>query len=488
MQLVEEERYEEIPAVGSLRMTDFYFESADLPQGFGIKETQLTFTPKTVALEKFDAMLGKSDMQMKGSLSNFIGFVLSEDQVLRGNLDFTSNQFDLNEWMTEEDGTAVEAPEEVEDTTTLEVVRLPTNIDFVLRSKINKILYDSMEIEDLDGLITIKDGTARLDNVDFHMLDGDFVMNGAYRSVPDHPRYDFGFSIAHLSISKSAATFNTMEKLVPMAKSMSGKFSSDFTIAGSLDAGMMPNYNDMNGRGLAKLEDASIQGEKVMKAVALVTKSKNDTIDISNTQVTFEIKNGRMYVDPYAVDYKGREAIISGSNGFDGSIDYNIATDIPTGAAGEAVNNLLAQYTGGQSVVGDAIPVTILVSGTYDDPKVGLAKGTGTGGSKSVKSSATTAAKAELARQKKMAEEKAKAELAKQKQRAQEELNKKKSETEAKARAEIAKKKQELEKQKKEAEAKAKAALAKKKQEAEEKAKKEAEEKAKNAVNSLFKK
>lgn len=490
MLLVDEERYEDIPAEGSLSMTDFYFESADLPQGFGVKETQLTFTPKEVALKSFDATLGKSDMQMNGSLSNFIGFALSEDQVLKGNLDFNSNQFDLNEWMTEEDSAAVSASEETTaDSTTLEVVRLPTNIDFVLRSKIHKILYDSMEIDDLDGLITIKNGTARLNNVDFHMLDGDFVMNGGYNSVPDHPLYDFGFSIAHLSISKSAETFNTMEKMVPMAKSMSGKFSADFTLAGSLDAGMMPNYDDMNGKGLAKLEEASIQGEKIMKAIALLTKSKKDTIDISNTEVTFEIKNGRIYVDPFPVDYQGQEAIIAGSNGFDGSIDYNISTQVPTGAAGDAVNSVLAQYTGGKSIVGDAIPITINVGGTYDDPKVGLGKSSGAGeGGQTAKDAAAAAARAELEKQKKMAEEKARAELAKQKQRAQEELDNQKRIAEEKAKAELEKQKQELAKKKAEAEAKAKAELEKQKKIAEEKAKKEAEEKAKKAVNSLFKK
>ena len=42
-----------------------------------------------------------------------------------------------------------------------------------------------MIIEDLDGLITIKEGIAKLNNVDFHMLDGDFIMNGQYNSVTD---------------------------------------------------------------------------------------------------------------------------------------------------------------------------------------------------------------------------------------------------------------------------------------------------------------
>lgn len=491
MALVDEERYDEIPAEGSLTVNDFYFESPDLPQGFGISQSKMEFTPKKIVLKKFNATIGKSDMKMNGGLRNFIGFALSEDQVLKGNLNFSSNQFDLNEWMSEDETTEVEdeSTEEVaQDTSMIEVIRLPTNINFKLKSKIKTILYDNMEIKDLNGLITIKDGEARLDNVDFKLLDGAFVMNGGYNTVPDNPLYDFGFSIKQLSISSAYSTFNTIEKMAPVAKNMEGRFSTDLTIAGSLNEGMEPNLDDMNGAGKLLIEKATLQGDKLMTAISKVTRFEGDTLNISDTEITFEIKNGRMYVDPYTMNYMGYEATIYGSNGFDGSIDYNINTEVPTGAAGEAVNSLLAQYTGGKSVVGDKIPVAISVGGTYDDPKVGLGKSSGSGGGQSAKDTAADAARAEFEKQKKIAEEKAKAELEAQKKKAQEELERKKREAKKKAKAKLDKKKKELEKKKKEAEEKAKAEAERQKKIAEEKAKAEAEEKAKNALNSLIKK
>lgn len=481
MRLVDQQRYSEIPAKGSMSLTGFYFKSPDLPQGFGIKETQLKFTPSKIALTKFDGSIGKSDMQMNGSLSNYIGYALSENQILKGQLNFNSNQFDLNEWMTDTDTATVA---ESTDAATPEVVRLPINIDFELKSKINKILYDNMVIEDLEGLITVKNGTARLDQVGFHMLDGDFVMNGGYNSVPNHPLYDFEFGVQHLSISSAFATFNTVEKMAPVAKNMQGQFSTEMKIAGSLDQGMEPNLNDMNGEGVLLIEEAYLQGEKLMDAIAKVAKFDDDTLKMKDTEVTFEIKDGRMYVDPYDINYAGYEVTVFGSNGFDGSMDYNVSSEIPTGAVGAAVNSLLAQYTGGQMLIGETIPLSIHVSGTYDDPKVGLGQSAGTGSDPSAKDAATAAAKAEFEKQKKIAEEKAREELEKQKQRAQEELDKQKKMAEDKARAEAAaqqkKAQAELDKQKKIAEEKAKAE--------EERLKKEAEEKAKNSLNGLLKK
>ena len=255
--------------------------------------------------------------------------------------------------------------------------------------------------------------------------------------------------------------------------------------------GMMPNYDDMNGEGIINLEDASIQGENIIQAISAITKFGGDSLKIGSTKVTFQILNGRIYIDPYDVNYGGYDATISGSNGFDGSMDYIVSTEVPTGVAGDAINNLVSSYTGGKSVVGETIPINLNIKGTYDNPKVGLAGSSSSGNNQSAMDAAKVAAKAELERQKKIAEEKAKAEIAKQKKRAKEELAKQKklaeeelakqkklAEERAKAEIKAQKKKakEEAAKQKKIAEEKAKAEL--------EKAKKEAEK----ALNSLFKK
>ena len=367
MALIEAEKYDQIPADGSLGIRDFYFSSADLPQGFGISKSEMTFNPKEIALRSFDATLGKSDMQVTGSLSNFIGFALSKDQILKGTLTFNSSTFDLNEWMTDEE---VEE-EEVEDTLALEVVRIPQNIDFRMDSKINQILFDNLTIQDLDGLITIKDGLASLDNVDFELLEGDFVMNGAYNSVPENPEYDFGFSITEMSIPASFDAFNTVQKMAPMAENMTGNFSTDFKINGVLGQDMMPIYDLMYGKGVVQVKNASLQ-DKLAKGISKILQTGEEGLQISDVEANCEIKDGRLFVEPFEAKLAGRKATIWGSNGIDGSLDYNVASTIKSGAAGQAVNSLLSSVTGGKKLVGETVDLTVNIGGTYEDPKVGL--------------------------------------------------------------------------------------------------------------------
>ena len=472
MALVEAEKYDEIPASGNMSITDFYFASADLPQGFGISSSNASFSPKDVTLANFDGTIGKSDIHLDGKLQNFIGFALDSAEVLTGQLNFSSKIFDLNEWMVEEE---VVETESEEDSLVLEVVRIPENIDFVMNASMDKIIYDNLNIENLKGNILVKDGAARMEGVDFEMLKGLFTMSGSYVTANvENPEFDFNFGIKGLSIPASFEAFNTVQMLAPAAKNVTGNFSTDFKINGALGQDMMPIYDQLAGSGLLKIADASVLGSKITSAISNVTKLKaggdGDGVKLKDVLMDAEIKDGRLHVKPFDVKIGGYTTTVSGSNGITGDMDYKLDMDVPAGAAGDALNSALASFTGGKSVVGENIKLNLGLGGTYDDPKVNLlGTGAGEGGGVAANAKAAVEAKAKEELEKKKAE--AKEELEKKKAEAKAELDKKKAEAEAKAR-------EEAERLKKEAEEKAKAEA--------EKAKKKAADKAKDALKKLF--
>jgi hypothetical protein len=216
MALVDAEKYDQLPASGGMSISDFYFASPDLPQGFGISSSKMSFDPKNITLANFDGTIGKSDIHLDGMLQNYIGFALDSLEVLTGQLNFSSNSFDLNEWMVEEETVETETGE---DSLVLEVVRIPVNIDFVMNASMKKILYDNMNIENLKGNIVIRYGAARMEGVDFDMLKGKFTMSGSYVTANvENPEFDFNFGIKGLSIPASFEAFNTIQTMAPVAK------------------------------------------------------------------------------------------------------------------------------------------------------------------------------------------------------------------------------------------------------------------------------
>ncbi len=368
---LEAERYTELPTTGSMEITDLYYQGVDLPQGFGISNTKMTLDPKDITLANFKGNAGRTDLNMDGKISNYLAYALNDSAMLYGNLNFSSSLVDVNEWMTEE--TEEETPE---DTSALEIIRIPENIDFVLASNIETIIYDDLELKNFNGKLIIRDGAITMEKVGFNLLDGQFEMNGAYESALSlaKPLYDFDFSIKGMSIASAFKSFTTIQELVPVAEKMTGKFSTDFKLGGSIGEGMMPVYEDMQGAGLVAIANAALQDVKLLTAISNVSKLNQDDGEVTLKDVLLqtEIRDGRIWVEPFDIKLAGKKATVGGSTGVDGTLDYAMAMDVPSGQVGEALNSAISSFAGMSNVVGKDITLNLGIAGTYDEPKVKL--------------------------------------------------------------------------------------------------------------------
>lgn len=467
---VEKENYKNLATSGSMSIQDFSYSSPDLPQGFGIAKSEASFNPEEITLASFQGNAGNTDLNLSGKIGHYLDYALGEDATLTGVFDFNSSLVDINEWMTEEDTVVVE-----EDTTALEVVRIPINIDFELNSSITKMVYSTYDINDFKGSVLIKDGSLIMEQVQFELLDGSFEMSGAYETIPEEPLYDFALGIKDLSIPRAFEGFETIKTLAPFAEKMTGKFSTDFQIGGSLLQDMSPNYNTMQGLGLINVANAALNDVKLLSTVSgfaggNALKDNDGTVTLKDVLLQTEIKDGRVFVKPFEMTIGGYKTGVEGSNGIAGDLDYTMTVkEVATGAAGSALNSLASSTLGINNAISTKVDIDLGVGGTFLDPKAkfkGLRPSGGGSSGGSAKDLAAARAKEEL----KKAQAKAREEARKREAEARRLADQKKKEAEAKLKAE-----QEAAKKK----------LAEEKNAASETAKKEVN-KAKDKVKNLF--
>jgi hypothetical protein len=460
---VEAERYESLTTSGTMQVEDLTYTSPDLPQGMRITRANMNFTPKQINISSFDGFLGKSDVSVSGSVSNYMAYLFRENQTLRGDMAFNSRKFDVNEWMVEDPNApkTADAP--------LTVVEIPKTIDFTLVSTIDKVLYDNMTLDDMKGTVVVRDGAVRMDQVAFNSLGGSFVTNGTYDSKNTaKPLFDFDLKMTNVSVQEAYKTFNTVKALMPMAQYLQGNVSTDFKIGGLLAQDMMPVYSSLTGGGVIKILQAVLKDAPVLAAVERVTRLNDlSPAQLRDIIMKAEVKDGRIAFQPFDVKIANYAMNIGGSNGLDGSLDYKVKLDIPAGAVGAQVNNALAQLTGKQTANAETITLNLNVGGTHKQPKVGLA-GSSTGGTvqETVKEAVKERVTAEVDKARAEAEERARAEG-----------EKLKAEAEAKVKAEQDRLKAEAEKKQQELEQKAR--------EAEERAKEEGRKKLDTEKNKL---
>ena len=141
---------------------------------------------------------------------------------------------------------------------------------------------------------------------------------------------------------------------------------------------MEPDLNAVKANGVFKTDKVSVGGFPPFAKLGEALKIEQlKNMDISNLVVNYQIKDGRVVMAPFDTKISNVPTNISGSTGFDQTIDYKWKMDIPKsmfgGAANSALTSLLAQgnaAAGTNVSVGDKINVTALFGGTVMKPTI----------------------------------------------------------------------------------------------------------------------
>jgi vacuolar-type H+-ATPase subunit H len=155
---------------------------------------------------------------------------------------------------------------------------------------------------------------------------------------------------------------------------------------------MMPVYKTMMGKGRLTSKSVEVGNSNMFVKIADVL--KNDRfrkIAFNNLDLQFEIKDGRVYINPFETKFGSSKMVIAGDQGIDQTINYLIKVAIPRNEFGGAANNLLnnlssnAVAKGLNIKPGDNVNLDLFVLGTVTKPEVKPALAGGKGSTQDMK-------------------------------------------------------------------------------------------------------
>lgn len=402
------QNFDAFNAAGNASLSQFIYK--DETQNVGISDCKIALTPMRLDLNTLQMAYDEMNIQMDGYMEDYVLYALS-DSTLVGVFDFKADKVDLNKYMTEEEGAEVEAqPEGNEamlDTAAVELFLVPNNLDVTLIAEIGEVIYDNMVLDQVNGVIVIKDEIAALENTTFNTLGGSFKMSGSY-STQNHevPHADFAYVIKDLDIQQAFETFNTIEKIAPIAKYATGKLTTDLILTTDLDAQMNPIMSSINAKGNVKSKEVLMEGGKFLGNLSETLKSpKLAKQKVQDLDANFVIRDGKVTTSPFDVKIDNMEATISGYSTFENEIEYLMEMEIPRDELGGDFNKmaegLLASanaFLGGNMSMGEYINVDVRIHGALDNPKISP-DFAGMGGDKDVKESVKDVVKEEIKEQ-----------------------------------------------------------------------------------------
>ena len=370
MSAIEQQRYEQFNAAGNIILKQFLYASKDYPEGVSLNNLLMAFNPKNVSVSDVQGNYMKTNFTADGTINNLLGYVL-KDQPLDGALTVKADNVNLDDWMGVSTDTVSASAEESKP------FAVPANISFLVNANVDKLHYDKVDLHNLSGSLKMADETVQINNVKANALEGTMAINGSYstKSSKVKPAIKLSYDVRGLDVEKTFYAFNTLEKIMPVGKFLSGKLTSQLSVTGLLGDNMMPELSSLTGDGnLFLLEGFLKKFAPVEKLAQLLNIDKLETITLRNLKTYFEFTNGKVLVKPFTVKVKEVEAEIGGMHGLDQTLDYIVNLKFPRSLMGDKgnqyINNLVTQVNnkGVPIKVAEVVNLHVLMGGTITNP------------------------------------------------------------------------------------------------------------------------
>lgn len=354
---------------GSVDLKNFFLQNSALPQGVKISNAALVLNNQNVDIKGLQGEMGRSDFNLSGELNNVITYLFASD-VLKGQFELKSRFVDLNEFMNDyESGEGVYI---AADTTKAEKkpLVLPEKVSINFNAKVDRLLFDQMDITQFDGRIALHQQKLTLIGLDMNLIGGKMKLNGTVLADGrEYPDVNFNLDILNFDLPMAYRQIGMVQKYMPFAAKSQGKFSTKLNIESQLGTGLKMILSAITAKGSfsttdLKLVDASFFSS--LKSVIKYDRLRNFGVD--NFKTNFSIKDGNLNIDPFSTKLANQPVRLGGSYNLGGTLDFRVDATVEKDILSNEIQNMIAYIPGHQRV--SNIDVGVNIKGDAKNPNV----------------------------------------------------------------------------------------------------------------------
>jgi uncharacterized protein involved in outer membrane biogenesis len=347
-------RPETLRGNGALEFQDVVVASTEGPPSR--VNGSVTFSNQAIEAKGLKVKYGPSDLTLAFTVKNYLSMVFpstlekgkGQSSKPSMNVSLTSPYF---EW------TPSNEP----------VVIPPFDIDASVA--ISKLVYNGkepFECTDIRGNVSSSEKVIRLKNVSLKAYGGEMSASGTidFRN-PKQPLFDVALD------AKGADGHLLLSKATSFGDHIFGNISLTMKLKGALSDSMSFLPNSLSGDGVLSLADGKLTGYPATDQLAtFLALPEMKEVTFKSWSHAFQIADARVNTPDLKIASRGNDLLISGWQGFDGSLDYKLTVKLS-----EALSNQF-MVGGVASQVADLfrdkeghITLFLLVGGTTDAPK-----------------------------------------------------------------------------------------------------------------------
>lgn len=324
-------QYDKFRFNGFLKANKVLFKTKLLTQKTEIPQAELTFSNRFAEVNQLQIKYGKNDLKISGRVENYIGYLFNDSE-LKGQLNATSENMNMNDFLTENNSTktntAVKQDSILQATKT---ILIPANLNLTINANVAHLSFAEMLLSNSKASLIMANRQLQIRNLSTDAFGGKMQLNGTYNSTDTiQPSLQMKINLDDVVFKQIFSQVETLRKYVPVFEKASGEFSANLLLSTKMGEGMSPLLETLNGAGSLSAGSISIDKLKVMEAILKALK-KNEVfpVEIDEIGMTFEFVDGQMITKPFSIKLWDIWLTLNGITGYDKTINYNGKIQLP---------------------------------------------------------------------------------------------------------------------------------------------------------------
>ena len=290
---------------------------AGIDEDIKISNIDFLFNSHELDFKKSTIRLGKSDFSLQGSVIGIKEWIEDHKNLMKGEMQLTSNYVDINEILDLTSGLGRSDAEPVEATGSKDddPFMVPEGIDFNFVLNTKKALYDNFDLNNLNGTMTVKDGTLILREIGFTNKAAEMQLTALYQSPRKNNLFlAMDFHLLRVQINDLLTMIPYIDTLVPMLKSFDGQAEFHIGAETNLTSSYQPKIStlraaaDIEGKNLTVNDKFTFTKITDMLDISTNGQYRVDSLDVQLTAFKDEIDlwPSQIAIGKYKVTVDGR--------------------------------------------------------------------------------------------------------------------------------------------------------------------------------------
>lgn len=321
-----------------------------------------------IQVNSLKGKVGNSDFDVKGMVTEYLPWFFEEEAQVKGRIELASNNLDLNDWFREEEGDGENGEGD------RFAFRLPENVDFEVRARVGSFHFAKFEAESVNGRCRLYDRQLRLDQLSMRTLEGEMTVSGGIKAIrKDLCQVEIDALASDINMNETFQTFDQLAAFALVEENLYGRFTGDVFIAAELNQYLDIDPQSLVSHGNVGLVDGRLVNFEPLEGLAGFVKLEDlRDIHFSDVQTTYRIQDGYFFIPGMSLAANKYKLDVSGKHGFDNSLDYHVAVELPRKEARSSGSPEIRSLVDIEPEEKARIVIPVHVTGTVDKPKYSL--------------------------------------------------------------------------------------------------------------------